>query len=538
MAKDKKQEKILRIGVVQGGRIIEERLLRHKEAVTVGQSPKNKFMIPSPRVPITYTLVDVKKGRYILCFEKGMLGKILVEEEVLDLKTLAKRKLAERKDNRFSFGLDEESRGKIVLGDVTLLFQFVTPPPEVPKLQLPAEARGAWWRSIDSALLATFLIALIGLGGSGGGLDAWWRYTGRYLAPSKKGQPKIFQTLVTAQKSKEEKKEKKEGEGEEKKESIAESREDEADKVTDKSALDELGIGEDEETDPLLSDAADLDETDLEASLGEEIDVSDVRDRVKESFKEEAPRPGALSSEERMDRAKRLVSDRTVVGMIGSDFGVGDGAFGDSLAGGSNRIQSSFGEGGLVVGDPGGLHSDYLDEGDGLGSIADEMRGPGGFGGPGGGPGGPGHLIALKPEDLGPEKGPGSVEVIKGPKKKLKAKKVKVKEKKWKLSLSSGRSFVGGKVDKKAVNKYLRARQSAFQKCYTMVARRNPNVGGKLVLRIKIDLSGRATARVVSDKTGDPALAKCILGKIRQWSFPKPAGKSVEFVVPFVFRSL
>ena len=110
--------------------------------------------------------------------------------------------------------------------------------------------------------------------------------------------------------------------------------------------------------------------------------------------------------------------------------------------------------------------------------------------------------------------------------------------KKWKANISSARSFVGGKIDKKAVNKYLRARSSAFHKCYMMVARRNPNAGGKLALRIKIGVDGRATARVVSDKTGDPALAKCIVGKLRQWSFPKPQGKSVEFVVPFVFRAL
>jgi len=543
--KEKKIEKILRIGIVQGGRIIEERLLRHKEAITIGQSPKNKFMIPSPRVPISYTLVDVKKGRYVLCFEKGMLGKLLVGDEIMDLKTIAKRRLATRKDAKFSFPLGDESRGKIVLGDVTLLFQFVTPPPEVPKLQLPAEAKGAWWRSIDRALLATFLIAFLGLGGTGQGLDIWWRQTGRYLAPSKKAKKsKIFGTLVTAAKANEEKKKKEdagEKKDEEKEDAIQDDKSDDEEK-DDKASPDELAIAEGEQEDLGVSESDDFDDSALDAGdLADDIDVDDVKDRVKDSFKEPkaAPPPtSGMSQNQRMERAKQLVSNRTVVGIMGSDWGQGDGGFNDALSGGVRRIKdgSAFGSGVLESGEMGGPGSDYLEGEDGLGGIADEMGGPGGMAGmPGGAPKGP-SLASFKPDDLGPDKGP--KEIIKGPKKKLVAKKVKKKEKKWKLSLSSGRSFVGGKIDKKAVNKYLKARSSAFQKCYQMVARKNPNVGGKLTLRIKIDMSGRATARAVSDKTGDPSLARCIIKKVKGWSFPKPDGKAVEFKIPFVFRSL
>jgi len=98
------------------------------------------------------------------------------------------------------------------------------------------------------------------------------------------------------------------------------------------------------------------------------------------------------------------------------------------------------------------------------------------------------------------------------------------------------RGVVGGKIDKNAVNQHFRRRSSAFKKCYESVLRKNPNVGGKLTLRIKIDLAGHATAKVVADQTGDPALAKCITDKIKTWTFPKPSGKAVEFTIPFVFR--
>ncbi|MBM4354047.1 MAG: hypothetical protein FJ109_09680, partial [Deltaproteobacteria bacterium] len=471
MAKDKKLDKILRIGIVQGGRIIEERLLRHKEAITIGQSPKNKFMVPSPRVPVAYTLVDVKGGGYVLCFEKGMLGKVLVGEEVLDLKTIATRKLANRKDTRFFFPITDESRGKIVLGDVTVLFQFVTPPPEVPKLQLPAEAKGAWWRSIDSGLLAALLVSFLMLGGSGGGLDVWWRQTGRYLARAPKTNMKIFQTLVKASvQAKEQKDAKKDADSDKAKvdKGIREDNE-EKDKEAPRTALDEA-IGEAENTDLGVGDQ-DLSEEELDAAAGgAEIDVADVADRVRDSFKEPTMQRGALSDAERMDRAKMMVTNRTAVGIMGSVWGDGEGAFGDNLAGGIRKIKdgSTFGTGTLDAG-PGGLTSAYGEEG-GLGEFVDRAGGPGEFGPGGPGGPGPGSLLALKPGELGPDKGPSNDEVIKGVTKKLEAEKPKVVEKKFSVNLDGLRGVVGGKVDKQAVNKYLRARSSAFQKCFTMAA--------------------------------------------------------------------
>ena len=540
MAKDKKQSKILRVGIVQGGRIIEERLLRHKEAITIGQAPKNKFMIPSPRVPIAYTLIDVKSGNYVLCFEKGMLGKILVGDEVVDLKTIAKRRLAQRKDAKFRFTLSEESRGKIVLGDVTLLFQFVTPPPEVAKLQLPAEAKGAWWRSIDKALMATFLLSLFLLGGSGGYSDFWWRYTGRYLAPTKKTKSSIFQTLVKASKAREE--EKKEEQGDNKADDEKGIKEDmgEDDKKPVEPSEMEAAVSEGEVPEEGLGDSNELEDLSDVASATDSIDTSDLGDRVKDSFAEpEAEQRQVMSAADREARARRLVGEKTVVNIVGGDdWGVGgEGGISDGLGRGLARVKSGDGfDGEMVVG--GSAGSAYLDGDDaGLAGVVG-MDGGGLSGLPDGGGVPGGHdLAAFKPDDVGPVDGP-KITGIKGSEKKLPATEKKVvKEKKYKLNMSAAQG-VTGKIDRGALNKYLRARSSALQKCYVSVARKNPDVKGKLILQIKIDLSGRATARVVKDETGDARLGKCIVGKIRQWPFPKPEGKPAEFKIPFVFRAL
>ena len=45
------QPKILRIGVIQAGKIIEERLIRKRDSVTIGASPRNTLVVPASTLP-------------------------------------------------------------------------------------------------------------------------------------------------------------------------------------------------------------------------------------------------------------------------------------------------------------------------------------------------------------------------------------------------------------------------------------------------------------------------------------------------------
>ena len=44
--------KVLRIGIIQGGKIIEERIVRRRETVTFGPSEKNTFVLPASDIPV------------------------------------------------------------------------------------------------------------------------------------------------------------------------------------------------------------------------------------------------------------------------------------------------------------------------------------------------------------------------------------------------------------------------------------------------------------------------------------------------------
>ncbi len=158
-----RDRKILRVGIIQNGKIIEERLLRKRDGVTIGQSPRNTFVLPTAGIPKSYTLFDMKSGQYHLNFKPNMKGKVSVEDAVLDFQALRDQKLAKKRGgDQYSLPLSEKSRGKVVVDDVTLLFQFVTPPPPPSKLQLPASVRGGWAKSLDwpfvSTLLGSFVV--------------------------------------------------------------------------------------------------------------------------------------------------------------------------------------------------------------------------------------------------------------------------------------------------------------------------------------------------------------------------------------------
>lgn len=143
--------KVLRIGVVQGGRVIEERIIKQRGTVTVGQSEKAVFVIPSTAVPAQFKLFELVGNDYYLNFLDGMGGRVALATGISDLAGL--RGQAKRTQvsgaNAYQVRLTEEARGKVIIGDTTFLFQFVAPPPPQPRPQLPLAVKGGLASQID-----------------------------------------------------------------------------------------------------------------------------------------------------------------------------------------------------------------------------------------------------------------------------------------------------------------------------------------------------------------------------------------------------
>ncbi|HEU4410511.1 MAG TPA: AgmX/PglI C-terminal domain-containing protein [Polyangiaceae bacterium] len=140
--------KVLRIGLVQSGKVIEERVVKQRTHVTVGPSEKNLFVVLGPNLPASFRLFELINGEYYLNFLDGMGGRVALQTGPTDLAAL-KGQARRSPQGAYQVKLTEDARGKITVGETTFLFQFVAPPPVMPKPQLPASVKAGWADRID-----------------------------------------------------------------------------------------------------------------------------------------------------------------------------------------------------------------------------------------------------------------------------------------------------------------------------------------------------------------------------------------------------
>ena len=158
-------ERVLRIGVIQGGRVIDERIVRDRGAVRVGTTERATIAVSGIGAPRCHELFCVHGEHYLLKFTDAMEGRIALEGRLWTLAELRSSERAARIREGWAVQLTESARGKVVVGNASLLFQFVLPPPRQPRPQLPVAIRINPIKAIDwgySACLAFFVAAGFG----------------------------------------------------------------------------------------------------------------------------------------------------------------------------------------------------------------------------------------------------------------------------------------------------------------------------------------------------------------------------------------
>jgi hypothetical protein len=159
--------KVLRIGVIQGARIIEERIVRTRETVTIGPSEKNHFVIAHPSLSGRHPLFELRSGgpkgeQFWMNFTPEMTGRVAFPADaggVMDLAALRSSPKSQPGSRGHATPLTDDCKGKVVVGDTTLLFQFVVPPPIQPRPQLPASVRGGWLSRIEPGFVIAFVVS-------------------------------------------------------------------------------------------------------------------------------------------------------------------------------------------------------------------------------------------------------------------------------------------------------------------------------------------------------------------------------------------
>jgi len=121
------QGKVIRVGVLQDGKIVMEKRLEPGQSLTVGRAPGAVVPCPLPQLPRRYALIEAHRGRFRLRVPRGIDGKLSHEGQVLTLAQLRQRPPSGR--GRWDLPLADATRGSIKLGELTVLFQLVQAPP-------------------------------------------------------------------------------------------------------------------------------------------------------------------------------------------------------------------------------------------------------------------------------------------------------------------------------------------------------------------------------------------------------------------------
>lgn len=151
--------KVLRIGVIQGDKMVEERIVRRRETVTVGASEKNHFIVAG--LPGSFELFQLVGGDYILNFTDAMRGRVGLAGGVEKLENLRASGAARNAGQYLQVKLSDTSRGRVTIGDTTLLFQFIDAPPVQPRPQLPAAVVGGFAAGIDWMFTAVVMFSFM-----------------------------------------------------------------------------------------------------------------------------------------------------------------------------------------------------------------------------------------------------------------------------------------------------------------------------------------------------------------------------------------
>ena len=95
-----------------------------------------------------------------------------------------------------------------------------------------------------------------------------------------------------------------------------------------------------------------------------------------------------------------------------------------------------------------------------------------------------------------------------------------------------------GDYDRELVRQVVRAHRAQLRFCYEDELTRHPELEGKIAARWVITGTGAVAESSVADSTlGDAEVERCLVERIRTWTFPRPkAGGEVVVTYPFLFK--
>ena len=151
----------LRIGVLLHDTLVEERLfkiVRNNLTISIGQSLRCDLSIPITNLPLEHRMFAVEHGRLMLRVTAEMTGRVAQGNAI---QTEAEFRAGAPHNHVWTIPIERGGRGKLHVGEATILFQEIAAPPNQPRPQLPSSVRCTWGDRIDRRLAVVISASLV-----------------------------------------------------------------------------------------------------------------------------------------------------------------------------------------------------------------------------------------------------------------------------------------------------------------------------------------------------------------------------------------
>jgi hypothetical protein len=154
----------LRLGVVLGGTVVAEHLVRDGRPFTLGRSAAAVVQLPLPGLPRRWELLRLTPAGLVLRLGAGMDARVSIGDAVWTRAECDAR--GQRRGDTTEVTVPLAAHGRVDVGEVRVLFQGVRLPAPAPTPTLPRALKGTLVDRIDgrvAALAAASLVAHLGL---------------------------------------------------------------------------------------------------------------------------------------------------------------------------------------------------------------------------------------------------------------------------------------------------------------------------------------------------------------------------------------
>lgn len=151
--------KVLRIASITDDIVCDELHQSAPASVTAGRDVESELLVFGPTMPGHHVLFELdKQGGYTLVLPPWASGLLKQRGKAMRIADLWRK---QAKDGPLRVRLDTSARGKLVLGETALLFQFAPPAPVPPKDPFPREYRARPLSSMSRLDLGTLIASVL-----------------------------------------------------------------------------------------------------------------------------------------------------------------------------------------------------------------------------------------------------------------------------------------------------------------------------------------------------------------------------------------